>query len=87
MCNETVIPADNEPYRRTVDEVLASLGADARSGLSQGEAQARLERYGRNELTAEPAVPEWRKFLAQFTDTLVILLMIAGAASDGIVGL
>jgi Ca2+-transporting ATPase len=37
----------------------------------------RLEKYGRNELTAETPVPPWRKFLEQFQDVLVILLLIA----------
>lgn len=31
------------PYQQPVDEVLATLGADERRGLSQGEARARLE--------------------------------------------
>jgi Ca2+-transporting ATPase len=45
--------------------------------LSQAETRARLEKYGRNELTAETPVPPWRKFLEQFQDVLVILLLIA----------
>ena len=49
--------------------------------MSDGEARTRLERYGRNELTAEKPVPAWRKFLAQFQDTLVILLLVATAIS------
>jgi P-type Ca2+ transporter type 2C len=49
--------------------------------LSDGEARTRLERFGRNELTAEKPVPAWRKFLAQFQDTLVILLLVATAIS------
>ena len=52
-----------------------------RAGLSQSEAQKRLEQFGRNELTAEEPVPAWRKFLAQFKDVLVILLIIAAAIS------
>ena len=63
------------PYRQSVDAVLASLRTDARLGLSQREARARLERYGKNELMAEKPVPAWRKFLAQFHDVLVILLL------------
>jgi Ca2+-transporting ATPase len=46
--------------------------------------RARLARYGRNELTAEKSVPRWRKFLAQFQDVLVILLLIATAISVGL---
>jgi magnesium-transporting ATPase (P-type) len=65
------------PYQQPVDAVLASLGTNARSGLTHTEACVRLERYGPNELTAEKPVPAWRKFLAQFTDVLVILLLVA----------
>jgi Ca2+-transporting ATPase len=65
------------PYRQRLDEVLAALGTDAQRGLSEAEARARLDRHGRNELTAEEPVPAWRKFLAQFQDVLVILLLIA----------
>src|SRR5215471_3993607 len=73
-----------EAYQQSVDEVLAALGADARRGLSEGEARARLQRYGKNELTAEKPVPAWRKFLAQFQDVLVILLLIATGISAGL---
>ena len=72
------------PYQQPVDAVLAVLSTDAQSGLSQGEAQARLERDGRNELMAEKPVPAWRKFLAQFRDVLVILLLIATVISAGL---
>jgi len=69
------------PYRQPVDEVLAALGTDPQRGLSESEARARLERYGPNELRAEKPVPAWRKFLAQFADVLVILLLVAAAIS------
>ena len=68
----------------SVDDALAALGTDARLGLSEDEARARLESRGRNELTAEKPVPAWRKFLAQFQDALVILLLIATAISAGL---
>ena len=45
------------------------------------EAKARLGSYGRNELAAEKPTPAWRKFLAQFQDVLVILLLIATGVS------
>jgi magnesium-transporting ATPase (P-type) len=53
-------------YQETADRVVAALGSDAREGLSRAEAQARLARYGRNELTAEKPVPGWLRFLEQF---------------------
>ena len=69
------------PYLAPVDDVLAALDTDARSGLGERQAQERLERCGRNELTAEKPVPAWRKLLAQFTDVLVVLLLIAALIS------
>jgi P-type Ca2+ transporter type 2C len=72
---------DTDSYRQSVDDVLAVFNTDGQSGLNRTEARERLERYGRNELTAETPVPQWRKFLAQFTDMLVILLVVAGLVS------
>ncbi|HEX5830896.1 MAG TPA: cation-translocating P-type ATPase [Gemmatimonadaceae bacterium] len=74
------------PYQQTVEVVAAALGTDDRRGLSDAEARARLERFGRNELAAEPPVPAWRRFLAQFQDVLVILLLVATAISTGLWG-
>ena len=73
-----------EPYRLAAGEVLSALATDARLGLSEAEARARLQSYGRNELTAEKPVPAWRKFLAQFQDVLVILLLVAAVISAGL---
>lgn len=73
--------SESEPYRRTAEEVLAALATDVRAGLSKSEARSRLDRYGRNELAAETPVPAWRKFLAQFRDPLVILLLSATGIS------
>lgn len=72
------------PYRQTVEEVLTALNTDARSGLSEEEVRVRLDRYGKNELMAEKPVPAWRKFLAQFQDVLVILLLVATLISAGL---
>ena len=73
-----------EPYRSSVQEALIALGTDARSGLTDEEARRRLGQWGRNELAAAKPVPGWRKFLAQFTDVLVVLLILAAAISGGL---
>jgi len=67
-----------------VATVIAALGTDATRGLSVAEAAARLTQHGRNELTGVVPVPFWRKLLAQFTDVLVILLIVAGSISAAI---
>ncbi len=68
-------------YQENVEAVITALATDARRGLSEKEARARLERDGPNELAREAPVPRWRKFLAQFANPLVILLLIATAIS------
>jgi Ca2+-transporting ATPase len=69
------------PYQYPFEQVVAALGTDARLGLSGSEARSRLAQYGTNELEAETPVPAWRKFLAQFQDILVVLLLAATAIS------
>lgn len=81
MTKGIVEPRGKEPYRQAAGDVLAALGVDGRLGLSGGKAAARLEKYGRNELAKEKPIPAWRKFLDQFTDVLVILLIVAGLIS------
>ncbi len=65
----------------SVDAAIAALATDARRGLCAGEVRLRLEQYGANELRKAAGVPAWRRFLKQFHDTLVILLLGATAVS------
>lgn len=77
-------PAHQDAHSRSVEEVLAALGSDPKHGLSQAEARSRLGRHGRNELAAEQPVSSWRRFLAQFQDALVVLLLAATSISAGL---
>jgi len=74
-------PVAHGPWRRDAVEVAAELGTDVRRGLSSAEAEARLARFGPNELAAAEAVPAWRKLLAQFADPLIYLLVAAVVVS------
>src|SRR5688500_18399608 len=73
-----------DAYRMTAEEVVAELGSDPQRGLSGQDASARLRQYGPNELETEKPVPAWRRFLAQFQDVLIILLLVATAISLGL---
>lgn len=60
------------------DELLAALDTVPKQGLSEGEAQTRLQRYGPNELVATGGV-SWIKILwSQLTSIMVVVLIIAG---------
>ncbi len=71
-------------HQATIDEVITALETDATTGLSADDARARRERFGPNELASEKPTPAWRRFLAQFQDVLVILLLIATAISTAL---
>src|SRR5687767_3555063 len=68
-------------YRWHIDDLAATLNTDLRRGLTEDDARTRRERFGPNELASERPVPAWRRFLAQFQDVLVILLLVATAIS------
>jgi P-type Ca2+ transporter type 2C len=68
-------------HRQRVEDVLAALGSDSQHGLSEDDARSRLVQYGANELLSAPAIPAWRRFVRQFEDVLVILLLIATVIS------
>ena len=70
-----------EAYQQSIDELLAAFGTVANRGLSEADVRKHLERYGKNELTSEQPTPAWRRFLAQFQNVLVILLLVATAIS------
>lgn len=72
---------DIDPTTSTVDEVAAALRTDTTRGLASEEAARRLEKFGPNELTSKPPVPRWKKFLLQFKDPLVYLLLAATVIS------
>ena len=69
------------PHQQAADDIVAVHRTHAEHGLHQAEAESRLARDGPNELTADEPVAPWRKFLAQFEDVLVLLLLVATALS------
>jgi len=68
------------PHTRTIPQLYADLGTTP-TGLTQPEAAARLAQYGPNELQAEPYVSAWKLLLAQFSNVLIIILLVATALS------
>ena len=64
-------------HRLPIPEVYVALGTRP-SGLAQAEAQERLQRYGRNAIREIKGKPLWRRFLANFTHLMAILLWVGG---------
>src|SRR6056297_1985677 len=70
------------PYHATdLNEVLTTFQSSAEVGLSKEEAEGRLRRDGPNRLTARRGTPAWLKFVEQFVQPLVIVLIAAAVAS------
>lgn len=62
-------------------EVLKKLKTDPKRGLSKTEAKTRLIKYGKNSITYEKSQSFLRKFFAQFSDFMVIILITAASVS------
>jgi Ca2+-transporting ATPase len=62
------------------DDVLVKLRSSLQ-GLSADEVDYRLQRDGKNKLIEPPIIPAWKKFLEQFIDPLVFLLIAAAIIS------
>ena len=72
---------DVDPSLTDADQVAQALNVDPRTGLSSEEAKRRLAKFAPNEMAPAPPVPKWKKFLQQFQDPLVYLLLAATAIS------
>lgn len=75
----------DDPYIGSIDQTLNALNVDSNVGLSNDEVSKRQEQYGLNELQAEEKVPMWKRFLEQFKD-IMVLILIAAAILSGVLG-
>ena len=71
----------HEAARMDGAEVVAALGSHASTGLTADQATSRLADVGPNELEEEPRRPVWRLVLAQFANTMIVVLMAAAAVT------
>lgn len=73
-------------FNLSATEVAKKLETDVENGLTSSEVTKRYETYGKNELKAKAKKSLLVKFLEQFKDFMIIVLIIAAVVS-GIVGI
>ncbi|MBQ9989646.1 MAG: calcium-translocating P-type ATPase, PMCA-type [Lachnospiraceae bacterium] len=71
-------------YHQSIEEVMEHLSSDAKNGLSQAEAKRRLQQYGENRLQEKKKRSNLQRFIDQFKDVMILILIAAAAVSFGI---
>ena len=72
------------PHQDKKETVIKMLGTSETEGLSDSEAQSRLEKYGENRLEGEKKKSLPARFFAQFKDVMILILLAAAAVSFAI---
>ena len=72
-------------YNKKIEEIEQKLETNKEKGITTEEVQKRKEKYGLNELKAKKKKSLLQKFIEQFKDFSIIILIIAAVVS-GVVG-
>ena len=68
-------------HNESTEEILRALGADPDTGLPGETAAARLAEHGENRLREKKKKSTLRRFLDQFKDVMILILLAAAAVS------
>lgn len=68
-----------EPYQQTANELCQHYQVALTSGLTDAQVVTARQRYGANLLPVKPPIPAWRRFLRQFNNLLICVLLVAAA--------
>jgi Ca2+-transporting ATPase len=82
----TKSPSDATTWHAASSEQLVDvLATDLRSGLKDSQVVERRAHYGPNRLAEAPHVPSWKRFVGQFAE-LIVWILIAAAIIAGVLG-
>ncbi len=73
-----------ELHAMTENEALMTLSTDPEKGLTGAEAEKRLKSIGKNAITEEKRPSILKRFFAQFSDFMIITLIISAAVSAAV---
>ncbi len=68
-------------HAQSVDETLETQSVSTGTGLSREEAERRLEQHGRNSLPPPKRRGPWLRFVMQFHNPLIYVLLVAGGVT------
>lgn len=68
-------------YHEESNKVIAGLGSDLTNGLSDAEVLKKREQYGENKLQEKKKKSTFQRFLDQFKDVMILILIAAAAIS------
>jgi len=71
----------NKPWSKKAVDVLSELGADREKGLTTAQAEAALDKYGKNELAGKEKESLISRFIGQMKDPMIIVLLAAAVLS------
>ncbi len=75
--------AQDNWHQLPAHEAAERLESDPATGLAQAEACARLREFGPNEMTARKRLGEWVRFLLQFHQPLIYILLASTVIAAG----
>ena len=68
-------------HHESKESVLSHLGTSIQTGLSGQQVQEKLAQHGENRLREKKKKTNFQRFLDQFKDVMIIILLIAAAIS------
>lgn len=68
-------------HDKEISEILQTLKVDSTKGLSSQQVQERLTQYGENRLQEKKKRSIFERFLEQFKDTMILILIVAAVIS------
>ncbi len=71
-------------YDKSKEEVLSCLGVDPQKGLSKEKALELKQKYGENKLREKKKKTLWGRFVEQFKDVMILILIAAAVISFAI---
>jgi len=77
-------PSDSTWHAKAAPDVLAGFDVQSDTGLDAAEAERRLAHYGPNKLTARKGHGPLVRFLLQFHQPLIYILIVAGLITAGL---